>query len=153
VKDRIRFLWATGREFDQFEDHLRDSDIVEDVEVLTRVGDSVPYYTDCYTSKETFRNGVSATNGTNMDAHGDGEWSFTVQFRDHAESTRFHQYHQENDVPVHIDRVYAPDGESRTEDGFGLTPEQRVALLMAVEKGSFSFPGRPRWRRSPWSSG
>jgi len=30
--------------------------------------------------------------------------------------------------------------KSRTEYGFGLTPEQRETLLMAVEKGYFSVP-------------
>ena len=79
-----------------------------------------------------------------MEAHGDGEWSFTVRFRDHADLTRFHQYYQDNDFPVHVDRVYAPDGESRTEYGFGLTPEQRETLLMAVEKGYFSVPRKTK---------
>ena len=139
-EDRIPFLWATGQEFKQFEQHLRNSDIIKDVEVVTRVGDSVLYYTEWYTDKETFLNGVSDTNGTIMEAHGDGDWSFTVRFRDHADLTRFHQYYQEHDFPVHIDRVYAPDEESQTEYGFGLTPEQRETLIMAVEKGYFSVP-------------
>jgi len=139
-EDRIPFLWVTGQEFEQFEDHLRNSDIVEDVEALTRVGDSVLYYTEWCTNEETFLNGISDTNGTIMEAHGDGDWSFTIRFRDHADLTRFHQYYQDNDFPVHIDRVYAPDGESRTEYGFGLTPEQRETLIAAVEKGYFSVP-------------
>jgi predicted DNA binding protein len=139
-EDRIPFLWATGQEFEQFEQHLRNSDIVKDAEAVTRVGDSVLYYTEWYTDKESFLNGISDTNGTIMEAHGDGDWSFTIRFRDHADLTRFHQYYQDNDFPVHIDRVYAPDEESRTEYGFGLTPEQREALIMAVEKGYFSVP-------------
>ena len=139
-KDRIPFLWATGQEFEQFEDHLRNSDIVKHVEALTRVGGSVLYYTEWYTNEESFLNGISETNGVIMEAHGDGDWSFTVRFHDHADLTRFHQYYQDNDFPVHIDRVYAPDEESRTEYGFGLTPEQRETLTTAVEKGYFSVP-------------
>jgi len=136
-EERIPFLWATGQEFEQFETHLRNSEIVKNVEVLTRIGDSVLYYTEWYTNKETFLNGISETNGTIMEAHGDGEWSFTVRFRDHSDLTRFHQYYQDNDFPVHIGRVYAPDGDTRTEYGFGLTPEQRETLIMAVENGYF----------------
>ena len=63
-EDRIPFLWAAGQAFDQFEDHLRNSDIVKDVGALTRIGDSVLYYTEWYTDKESFLNGVSDTNGT-----------------------------------------------------------------------------------------
>ena len=41
---RIPFIWATGEEFDQFERHLRASDIVKHAEALTKLGDSVLYY-------------------------------------------------------------------------------------------------------------
>jgi hypothetical protein len=139
-ESRIPFLWATGEDFGQFEQHLRDSDIVKHVEALTRVGDSVLYYVEWYTDKEAFLNGISDRNGAIMEAHGDSAWSFTIRFRDHADLTRFHQFYQDNDFPVHIDRVYAPDETSRTEYGFGLTPEQRDTLIMAVEKGYFSVP-------------
>lgn len=79
-------------------------------------------------------------NGAILEAHGNGEWSFTLRFRDHADLTRFHQFYQAHDFPIHIDRVYAPDESSRTEYGFGLTPEQRETLTLAVEKGYFSVP-------------
>ncbi|MFB6140683.1 MAG: bacterio-opsin activator domain-containing protein [Halosimplex sp.] len=52
---RIPFLWATGDDFDRFERHLRESDIVESIEALSHVGDSVLYYVEWYTDKETFR--------------------------------------------------------------------------------------------------
>lgn len=139
-QDRIPFLWATGEEFEAFEQHLRASDIVKHVEALTRVGDSVLYYIEWYQDNETFLNGVSEANGTIMKAHGNSVWSFTVRFQDHADLTRFHQFYQNEEFPAHIDRVYAPDETSRTEYGFGLTSEQRETLVMAVENGYFSAP-------------
>lgn len=139
-QDRIPFLWATGDDHSQFEGHLRDSEVVEHVEALTRVGDSVLYYVKWYTNKETFLNGLTDADGTIMEAHGDSAWSFTVRFKDHADLTRFHQFYQEKDFPVHIDRVYSPDEASRTEYGFGLTPEQRETLTLAVEQGYFAVP-------------
>lgn len=139
-EDRIPFIWATGEKFDQFERHLRDSDIVKHVEVLTQLGDSVLYYIEWYTDKEAFLNGINDTNGSIMEAHGSSTWSFTVRYRDHADLTRFHQFYQAHDYPVHIDRVYAPDETSRTEYGFGLTPDQRETLIMAVENGYFAVP-------------
>lgn len=139
-EDRIPFVWATGEDFEQFEQHLRKSDIVKRVEALTRVGDSVLYYVDWYEDKEAFLNGLSDTDGTIMEAHGSSSWSFTVRFRDHGDLTRFHQFYQAHDFPVYIDRVYAPDEKSGIEFGFGLTPEQRETLLLAVEEGYFSVP-------------
>lgn len=137
---RIPFVWATGDEFDQFEQHLRDSQIVKHVEALTRVGDSVLYYVEWYEAKEAFLNGLADVNGTIMEAHGNESWSFTVRFRDHTGLTRFHQFYQDNNFPVHVDRVYSPDESSLTEYGFGLTPDQREAVTMAVEQGYFAIP-------------
>lgn len=137
---RIPFVWATGDEFDQFEQHLRDSQIVKHVEALTRVGDSVLYYVEWYEAKEAFLNGLADVNGTIMEAHGNESWSFTVRFRDHTDLTRFHQFYQDNNFPVHVDRVYSPDESSLTEYGFGLTPDQREAVTMAVEQGYFAIP-------------
>lgn len=137
---RIPFVWAIGEEFDQFERHLQDSDIVKHDEALTKLGDGVLYYIEWDTDKEAFLNGLSETNGSIMEAHGDSTWSFTVRYRDHADLTRFHQFYQVHDFSVHIDRVYAPDETSGTEYGFGLTPEQRETLILAVGNGYFAVP-------------
>jgi predicted DNA binding protein len=143
-QNRIPFLWATShrqdRDFEAFEDHLRDSEIVTEIEALTRVDDSVLYYVEWYENKEAFLNGLSDAGGAIMEAHGDKRWSFTVRFRDHTDLTRFHQFYQARDFPVRLDRVYAPDDDSEIELGFGLTPEQQETLLLAVEKGYFSVP-------------
>ena len=56
--------------------------------------------------KETFLNGIHETNGTIMDAQGDSTWSFTVRYRDHAALTRFHQFYQAHDFPVHIGSMH-----------------------------------------------
>lgn len=137
---RIPFLWATGQNLDEFEHHLRTSEIVKDVQALTRVGDSVLYYTEWYTNKETFLNGLGETGGTIMEAHGDSTWSFTVRFRDHTHLTRFHQFFQDEEFPVYIERISGLDTEPATEYGFGLTPVQRDTLIMAVENGYFAVP-------------
>lgn len=139
-QDRIPFLWVTGEEFDEFEHGLTNSDIVKHAEAVTRIGNSVLYYVEWYTNQESFLNGVSDTNGSIMEAHGDSAWSFTVRFQDHADLTRFDQFYQNEDFPVHINRVYTLDEEPRSEFGFGLTPDQREALTMAVERGYFSVP-------------
>lgn len=137
---RIPFVWATGETLDQFERVLRSSEVITNVEAVTRIGDSVLYYIEWDTSKETFLNGLGETDGTIMEAHGDSRWSFTVRFQNHRDLTRFHQFYQEEEFPVHIERVYTLDEEPGTEYGFRLTPGQRDALVMAVEDGYFAVP-------------
>ena len=138
--DRIPFVWATGSDLSRFEDRLMSSEIVSHVEALTRVGDSVLYAVEWYESEETFMNGLVDTGATIMEAHGDDTWSFTLRFRSHSELTRFHQFYQEEEFPVHIDRVYTLDEEPASEYGFGLTLAQREALTLAVERGYFAIP-------------
>lgn len=75
-----------------------------------------------------------------MEAHGDSSWSFTVRFPDHTALTQFHQLYQTEEFPVHIDRVASLDEEAGTKYEFGLTPDQRTALLLAVEEGYFAVP-------------
>lgn len=139
---RIPFLWAAGgnENLDEFEHHLRASKIVKHVEALTRVGDNVLYYVEWYTDGETFLNGLAETGGTILEAHGDGTWSFTVRFRDHAQLTQFHQFYQDEEFPVYIERITGLDDDSGTDYGFGLTPVQRDTLIMAVENGYFAIP-------------
>lgn len=137
---RIPFLWVTGEEFEDFERHLRRSDIVKSVDTLTRVGDSVLYATEWYEAEETFLNGLAETGGTIMEAHGDSAWTFTVRFPDHDSLTQFHRFYQSAEFPVHIDRVVSLDEKETSKYEFGLTPDQRDALLLAVEDGYFSVP-------------
>ncbi|MFC4548939.1 MULTISPECIES: helix-turn-helix domain-containing protein [Halorussus] len=137
---RIPFVWASGSDFDDVESTLRKSDIVKRVEVMTRVEDSVLYYVEWYESKEAFMNGLVEANGAILDAHGDSTWAFTAQFKNHADLTRFHQFYQAHDFPVHIDRVYSLSEEPGDTYGFGLTPPQREALVGAVEGGYFAVP-------------
>lgn len=139
-EDRIPFLWVTGQNLEEFEHHLRTHEVVKKAEAVTRVGDGTLYYVEWYTDKETFLNGLAEIGGTIMEAHGDSTWSFTVRFQDHAQLTRFHQFFQDNDFPVYIERITGLDNEPGTEYGFGLTPAQRDTLIMAVEDGYFSVP-------------
>lgn len=137
---RIPFIWATGTNFDQFERVLESSDVVERWEAVSTVGDSVLYYTVWNTEYETFLNGLAELDVTILEGHGDGRWSFTVRFKTHADLTCFHQFYQEQNYPVTIERVTSLEEEPEARYGFGLTTEQRQALLLAVQNGYFAIP-------------
>ena len=146
---RIPFIWVIGEEFDQFEQHLRDSEIVKDTEVLTRVGESTLYYTEWYTDGEAFLNGLSDTNASIMEAHGDSTWSFTVRFRDHADPTRFHQFYQAHDYPVHVDRVYAPTKPHRPSTALASPPHSVKPWRWPSRTVTSPFLERRNSTRSP----
>jgi predicted DNA binding protein len=137
---RIPFIWATGKNFEQFEHVLKNSDVVNHFETVTKVGDSVLYYTVWNEENESFLNGLAELDVTILEGHGNGTWSFTVRFKTHADLTRFHQFYQNQNFPVHIERVTSLEEDPGVRYGFDLSPEQRDALMMAVEEGYFSVP-------------
>lgn len=142
-KRKVPFLWATihdSENFDTFEHTLRESEAVTNVEALTRIQDSVLYSVEWDTSEETFLNGVIEAGGALLEGTVNSTCSFTVRFTNHADLTRFHQFYQANNFPVHIDRVYTLTEEPGSAYRFDLTPAQREALVNAVENGYFAVP-------------
>ena len=137
---RIPFLWARDHEFEEFERHLRDSDIVKNLEALTRVENSVLYAVTWYEPGETVLNGVMDSGGSIMEGHGDSTWSFTVRFNNHADLSQFHQFYQDEEYPVHIEQVTTLEDEPGQHYGWALTPSQREAVYLALKRGYYSVP-------------
>ena len=102
---RIPFLWVDKSDYKEFEKQLRASEIVEQFEALTRVDGNVLYYVEWYPERETFMNGLHDASATILEAEGDGTWEFVLRFNNPADLTQFHQFYQQHDFPVHIDRV------------------------------------------------
>ena len=141
-ESRIPFLWVDKSDYGEFEEQLRASNIVKDVEALTRVDGSVLYYVEWYPEHETFLNGLYDAGATILEAEGDGTWEFALRFNNPADLTQFHQFYQQHDFPVHIKRVSKlnSDDSPGGSYGFGLTDAQHEALLTATEAGYFSVP-------------
>ena len=129
-------------DYGEFEEQLRASDIVKRVEALTRVDESMLYYAEWHPEHETFLNGLYDAGATVLQAEGNGTWEFALRFNNAADLTQFHQFYQQHDFPVHIDRVsrLKSDDSPGGSYGFGLTDAQYEALLTATEAGYFSVP-------------
>ncbi|MFC6940828.1 helix-turn-helix domain-containing protein [Salinirubellus sp. GCM10025818] len=139
-EDRLPFLWATGEDLEAFERHLRDSEIVEDVGVLTRVGNHTLYAVEWRESEEAFLNGLLDTGGSLVEAHGTGTWSFTVRFTDPEDLSRFHDFYRAHDYPVEVEQLHTGEGKAGTEVDIDLSSKQHEALLLAIERGYFGVP-------------
>ncbi|MFB6164740.1 MAG: helix-turn-helix domain-containing protein [Haloarculaceae archaeon] len=138
---RVPFLWASSDGgFEAFEQTLRESDIVTDVEAVASVENSVLYQVVWDEAGEAFLNGLADAGGTIMEANGNATWSFTVRFNNHADLTKFHQFYQDEEYPVHIEQVSVLEDEPGQHYGWALTQSQRRAVLLALENGYFSVP-------------
>ena len=140
AEGHVPFLWARDGDLDGFEAHLRESPLVKSVESLTRIERSVLYAVEWHESEQTFLNGLSDAGGAIMEGHGYDPWSFTVRFADHADLTRFHQFYQDEEFPVTIEQISASSEAPGQHYGWALTPSQREAVLLALERGYYSVP-------------
>jgi predicted DNA binding protein len=136
------YVWVSGCDFEEFEYHVRASEHVDALNALDRVHDSVLYSVEWAESVESLMVGFVRSNATILEANGNETWQFRIRFEDHANLSDFHNYCVDHDITYTVDRIYTLDQSSSAIDRFALTPEQREALVAAIEKGYFEVPRR-----------
>ena len=134
------YFWAHGGDFDKFESHVRSLDSVKELVALERVDDNVLYRVEWGEEVENFVAALVETDAVIMEAHGNDIWVFRLRFPNHRGLTDFHNYCTDHDIPFRLERVYTLDEEYHAKYNFGLTTQQREALVLAAEGGYFKVP-------------
>ena len=145
VDHLLPFVWVATEgnveeELAAFEEGVRDSESVRELLALDRVADGGLYRIEWEEHDEGLINALATTGGTVLEAWGDEAWTFRVRFADHDGLTDFHNTLTEEDISIHIKRTYTFARESARRRDFGLTPEQREALVLALQRGYFATP-------------
>ncbi|MFC4548957.1 MULTISPECIES: helix-turn-helix domain-containing protein [Halorussus] len=140
------FVWVTGTGFEQLEQEVRNSDRVREVRALDKVGDSALYRIEWDEPHEGLIEGIAEAEATVLEARGNengrGRWTFRLRFNDHDRLSQFYNFCTENDVPLHIERTYTLTEDTERGKRFGLSQEQREALVLALKRGYFDSPSR-----------
>jgi len=136
----VPFLWVRGGDTATLEAHLSDSPLVSEFSVLDRVGAWALYRIDWARGYDGILAEFAALDVTTLSGRGDGVWHFRLRFPDHDTVSRFHEYVRERDLPVTVERIYSLSEQADREHPFGLTPEQREALVLALQRGYFETP-------------
>jgi len=134
------FVWTTGGDHERFEEHVRAHPAVEELLALDRVGQSVLYRIEWVDAPTDLLEGISEAEAVVLEAQGDGNWTFRLRFPDHERLSQFHNYILDHDVPIHIERTYTLTEEGGRGYRFGLTADQREALVLALRRGYFETP-------------
>lgn len=134
------FVWATGENLTAFEEKVRSDPDVEELSVLDTVEDSGLYRIVWKSEPMDLVEGIARADAVVLQAHGNGQWVFRLRFPDHDKLSLFHNYVIEQSIPIHIERTYTLT--EKIEDGyrFDLSPEQREALVLALQRGYFETP-------------
>jgi len=136
----VPFLWVRGGDTGPLEAHLSESPLVSEFSVLDRIDEWALYRIDWAAGYDGMLEEFATLDVTTLSARGNDVWRFRLRFPDHDAVSRFYEYTQEQDLPVTVERVYSLSEEDVGERPFGLTSEQREALVLALERGYFETP-------------
>ena len=139
------FVWVategdTEEDLPRFEARLRDSERVKELIALDRVRDGGLYRIEWEEDEDDLIVALAETEATVLEARGTDRWTFRVRFADHDHLTDFHNRLTDQGITVHIERTYTFSEESARRRDFGLSAEQREALVLALRRGYFATP-------------
>lgn len=135
------FFWVWERDPERFSEAARGEPAIDRITVVDRVDGGTLFAAEWNPDAAGTLRGIAETDGTLLDAHATGgEWRFEVRFADAAATSEFQHLCAERDVPLSLVRVTtSPEPPDRH---YGLTREQREALVVAYGMGFFEEPRR-----------
>lgn len=136
------YFWAEGADFEAFECEVRADPSIEELVRLDRVDDAGLYRAQWHHSNDDLLTCIVATQGVMLEARSQGRrWYFRLRFPTHDDLTSFYDRCNESGIVLAVDSVYDLAESPQLGRPYDLTPEQREALVLAVERGYFSVPG------------
>lgn len=139
------FVWVAtdgdpNEELPPFEGRVRDSEEVLELLALDRVEDGGLYRIEWEEQTDGLIQALAETEATVLEAYGEEHWTFRVRFPDHDRLSDFYNYLTDHDINVRIERTYTFAAETARRRDFGLSNEQREALVLALRRGYFETP-------------
>jgi predicted DNA binding protein len=137
----IFVFWALGGDFERLETGLERDETVKSSEVIEELDERRLYRTRLDSENVLGVYPVYQQLGASpMAATGSADgWERRVRFPDRDAVVAMRQFCADNDVDFRLHRLYTP-GDADVVDEFGLSPEQRRALLTAERVGYFDVP-------------
>lgn len=135
------YFWVITDDFDNFERSLAASSYVVDFESLDHTDQGTLYRVEWARDRGMLIEGIVETGGAVLFGEVDENvMRFIVRFADHDHLAQFYNYCIEHDIKLDLRRVYSLTDRSERAREFGLTPEQREALVLAATHGYYSSP-------------
>lgn len=137
----VPYFWATGEDFESFERHVLSDPDIESITQLDRIDQTALYRAEWSHDVDGLLDGLAGIEAVVLEATTMKEgWHFRVRFPNHDLLGQFYNFCTEQDISIHVERVYTLTEASRAGQIFELTPEQRKAIVLAVQYGYFKVP-------------
>lgn len=138
----VPYLWARADEGDlsRFESQLADDYRVDRIVTVEESDDDRLYRVEWATELNGLFAGFRTHELSIEYASGTADrWEFRVFNRRHENLEAFQEYCVDHDIPIQVERVYHPTPPGEPQD-WGLTPEQREAIVTAADLGYYHVP-------------
>ena len=137
----IPYFWATGEGFEAFERHVGSEPDIESISQIDRIDGTALYRAVWSNDADGLLGGLADSEAVVLEAMTAEEgWYFRVRFPSNELVERFSEYCSERSISIHVGRVHPLAEASRAGRRFELTPGQREAIVLAVQRGYFEVP-------------
>ncbi|WP_135854413.1 helix-turn-helix domain-containing protein [Halorussus salinus] len=136
----VPYVWGHGDDLPAFEAGLERDPHVESFVVLDRLPESALYKIEWEEPAERLVVGITETDATILEAHGDDEWTFRIRFDDRAGLVAFNAHCLDHGITYRLSRVFALAERSKSPELYGLTEVQYETLAEATRRGYFKIP-------------
>ncbi|MFB6074523.1 MAG: bacterio-opsin activator domain-containing protein, partial [Haloarculaceae archaeon] len=136
----IPYFWVETPDVEAVAAALRDSDIVDEVSIVDEIGDEALFHVRWNDQVDGLIEAIDESEAFILQGRGEGDrWSFQLRFPEYEALSAFYRAVVEKDISIDLEGIH--DLISATEEtGFGLTPEQREVLSLALAEGYFAVP-------------
>lgn len=133
------FHWATGGDFETFHEAMEDDPTVANATAIEESEDSVLYQIEWSDEIIDLVTEITDQHASIIEAKAHGEkWRLQLRFAEEGGISTFQEHFEERGRSFEVNRIYRPSAPRQRE--FGLTAEQRDALVTAFQKGYFTVP-------------
>jgi hypothetical protein len=139
--DVTPYFWVAGEEFDCFEAALADDPTIERSVKIEEHSDQRLYQVEWERNTKGIVYAVSEVDATILQAESDGtDWSIELLFPDDEAVSDFQDYAAAHDLSFEL-RWLHDSAHPEAFGQYGVTDEQREALVTAYRNGYFEVPG------------
>ncbi|WP_135821378.1 helix-turn-helix domain-containing protein [Halostella litorea] len=133
------YFWVTADDLDAFDEALREDGTARDPHLLEDNERERLYRVDWHAPEHGVVYAIAESLATLLNASADEEWHVRLLFPDGEALSTFHEYAQRCGLAFDADRLYRP-GDPAEFEQYGVTADQREALLAALRAGYFAVP-------------
>jgi predicted DNA binding protein len=134
------YFWVKCTDHEGIERVIRTHPAIRDLTRLDYVDDYALYRATWDEDCHDLLGGIGESEGVILEAYSNDRWFFRLRFPNHDKLAGFYNYCTEHSISLHLGRVYTLSERAAEGRQFGLTPEQREALVLALNHGYFDTP-------------